>query len=227
MRLYLALLLSFYGLVSFAENHKPKETLVDFQASVEQKIENDVMVARLQIVKRDTDAANVRRMINRDMQWALQQVTPYQQIETQTQRYSIYPVYEAEQIQAWSGQQTLRLQSTDIAALTERLGVLKAKLNIIGIDFSVSNARIKQADDALLSQGIEAFKKKAASISQAMGSSHYHIAKMSVSNNREFQRQPTVRAQSLNLAETQLAPVVAAGSQTLRITISGQVVLQP
>lgn len=227
MRILIGLLLLIYGISSFAENHQSKETLVDFQASVEQKIENDVMVARLQIVSRDADISNVRRLINRDMQWALQQVKAYQQIEFQTQQYSIYPVYEAQQIQAWSGQQTLRLQATDFVALTELLGVLQAKLNIIGIDFSVSNARLTETENALLSQAVDAFEAKAALISKAMGRDNYYIAKMSVTNNQAFQRQPTLRAQSGSFAEMQTAPVVAAGTQTLRITLSGQVILMP
>lgn len=198
-------------------------TTIQIQESLEQEIENDLMVVRMQIQVTHPNTQKVAEQINTAMQWAINLVKDESAVQTQTVGYSTYPNYRDKKIQSWSGQQSLQLTSKDFDLLTMLIGKLQAKLTISNITFSVSNESYKQAEHIAIDQAILAFKEKVDVVVRAMQAKESHIKDMAISNNRQPNPQPFLRQGKLSIAESSSAPALLAGTNTLRINITGQI----
>lgn len=219
--LYLLSLLFFSHILYANQDHSL--TTIQIQESFEQEIENDLMLVRMQIQITHPDAQEVARQINNAMQWAINLVKDESAVQSQTVGYSTYPNYRDKKIQSWSGQQSLQLESKDFDLLTKLVSKLQARLTINNITFSVSDQSFKQAETNAIAKAIQAFKDKANIVAKAMQAKHSHIKDMVISNNRQSNPQPFLRQGKLSIAESSSAPALLAGTNTLRITITGQI----
>jgi len=63
---------------------------VNLQAQAEREIPNDQMIVLLATEHEGSDTAGLAAKINSDMQWALEQIKKYSNIESQTKSYQTY-----------------------------------------------------------------------------------------------------------------------------------------
>jgi len=88
----LAYLMVFYAFPTFADDETLFNT-VNLQAQAEREIPNGQMIVLLATEHEGSDTASLAAKINSDMQWALEQIKKYSNIESQTKSYQTYPTY--------------------------------------------------------------------------------------------------------------------------------------
>lgn len=213
-----------------AGNHELQYNLVSLQESVEIEVENDLMHARIVVQHVNKKAAEVARLINSDMQWALKQVKKHKAIKAQTLSYSTHPQYNDRKIKSWVGRQEMSLESKDFALLSRVIADLQERLQVNNIRFSVSAKKYKQTEDSLIADAVKAFKKKAKLIAQAMGNQGFAVVNMNVNTNRQYAQPIRRKSRSFEMMSADSAvmpePGVAAGTNQVRVNVSGQIQAQ-
>ncbi len=202
--------------------------LVSLQESVEIEVENDVMHARVVVQHVNKHAKDVAKLINADMKWALAQVKKHKAVKAQTLNYSTYPQYDNRKIKSWTGRQEMSLESQDFDLLTRLIGDLQARLQVSNIRFAVSPKKYKQTEDGLIADAVKVFNKKAKLIAGAMDKAGFIVVNMNVNTNRQY-AQPIARKSSrmeMMSADIASEPAVVAGTNTVRVNVSGQIQTQ-
>ncbi|MCW8902447.1 SIMPL domain-containing protein, partial [Sedimenticola sp.] len=144
--------------------------------------------------------------------------------KVQTLDYQTSPVYRNNTLSGWRVRQTIRLESQDVALISQLMGKLQEGLSIGSISYAVSPEQRQQVEERLISQAIQLFRARAALISKEMGHSEYRLVQMNISSSGAAPGPYPVRAMALR-AES--APTLEAGSQRLEVQINGTIELKP
>jgi predicted secreted protein len=209
--------------VSAAE--APRYNQIHFQVERSRPVDNDRMRATLAVTVEDSNAAQLADRINHTMDWALKTAKAQPEIEVHTGGYRSFPVYSKEKIQRWRGTQELILEGTDFAALGGLIGRLQERLQVASIDFSVSPARRAAAEDELIVQALDAFKRRAVLVRKNLAAKGYRIVDVSISTDGGQLVPIMMRAASLT-STSPAPPALEAGTSTLRVSVSGVIELQ-
>ena len=215
---------------SYAQTDSLHYNLISLQESVEIEVDNDVMYARVFSQHVDRRADQVAKLINTDMQWALQQIRKHKAIKAETLNYSTYPQYKDRKIKSWSGRQEMSLESSDFELLSRVIADLQARLQVNNIHFGVSAKKYKQTEDSLITDAVKAFNKKANIIAKAMSKPEFKVVNLNVNTNRHYAQPIQRRSKSFDLVAAESVavpqPGLEAGSNTVRVNVSGQVQLR-
>jgi predicted secreted protein len=200
---------------------------ISLSASVQEDVEADVLVAVLAAQREGTDAAQLAGEVNTLVDWALSQVAGQSQIESETLGYTTNPVYTKGTLTGWRVRQSIRLRSQDAAALSGVVGQLQGRLLLESIGYEISDGRGKEAEDALIRKGIDAFNARAQLIAEQMGQRQHRLVEMRVETEGD-RPTPVFRAMTAMPAgdAPPTAPRIEAGKQTKRVQVSGVIELQ-
>ncbi len=207
-----------------------EEVLFDqytLQASAEGEVENDLMVVYLQVQHEDRDAALLADKVNGDMNWALEQLKAYDQVDAQTRNYNTHPKYEQNRITGWRSSQTLELKGVDFEQIKAALQILQSKLQVQRMLFQPSDKARKLVEDQLISQALENFKHRAKIIQQVMQADSYRIMQININTgNRPGRIRMEAQAATLSRSADVAPAAIEAGQSNLTVSISGQIQLQ-
>ena len=189
------------------------------------QLENDTMVATLFAQEEGSQAAELSAVVNQRIRNALELVKKNPQIKHQTNTYSSNPIYNNNKITGWRVSQSLRLESTNMALMSDVLGKLQADLALQSMQFAVSPASKNRQDEILIDEALEAFSKRAQQVVKKLERRNYKIVDINISTSgaRGIRPQYQMRAMAM---DAESSPAVSAGEQAVTVTVSGNIELE-
>ena len=189
------------------------------------QLENDTMVASLFAQEEGSQAAELSAVVNQRIRNALELVKKHPQIKHQTNAYSSNPIYNNNKITGWRVSQSLRLESTNMALMSDVLGKLQADLALQSMLFAVSPASKNRQDEILIDEALEAFSKRAQQVVKKLERRNYKIVDINISTSgaRGIRPQYQMRAMAM---DAESSPAVSAGEQAVTVTVSGNIELE-
>ncbi len=225
------LLGSVLGLLSVSPaypNECNPKTTADLSARVAVEITNDNLIGTLASSSTDASLESISRQTKTTINQALAISKKYPSVRVKTGQTYTHPVYDQnnKKIKSWSIRSEIVLDSKDRDAFSELVGLLQEKMEVVNIQQTVSPERIKETEDSMMVDAIQAFNAKAKIIASAMGKG-YSIRHFSV-NPESITHQPMpMRAVSAKSGlEMMNSPIpVAMGSSTIAVSVNGQISL--
>jgi len=198
---------------------------IHLSVSASAQLENDTMVATVFAQEEGSQAAELSSMVNKRIRRALDLVKQHPEIKHQTNAYSSNPIYSNNKIKGWRVSQSLRLESKDMALMSDVLGKLQSDLALQSMQFTVSPDSKNQQDEKLIDTALEAFEKRAQQVVKKLGRKDYKIVDINISTSgaRGVQPQYAMRAMAM---DTESSPAISAGEQTVSVTVSGNIELE-
>lgn len=210
-------------LIDVAPTSQP---IVTITASATSNVANDRMTAYLRAEADNADAAAAASDVNGRMARALSRARSVAGVEASTAAYSSYQVTEANRPPRWRVSQTLVLEGGDFAALSGLVTKLQGTdgLLLSGLNFTVSPATRRAAEDALTQQAIRSWQQRAQNAAQGFGAGGWRPGRITVQTNDYARPQPMFR--SAGVAAASAAPVaVEGGMSDVTVTVSGEAIL--
>jgi len=199
---------------------------VDLAASAEREIDNDLLVVVVYAEEQAERQAQAADRVNESIQWAIGAARRADEIKFQTLQYSTFPVYSNNRrILRWQARQALRLESSNIAELSELLGELQERVAIESVSYDVSKQARDAAEDALIAEALQQFNRRAALVASELGRDGYRIVRINIGT-RDNGRMPVAfNTEMLVRSADMAAPAMEVGVQTLTVSVNGSVEL--
>jgi predicted secreted protein len=197
--------------------------VINLQAEVQREIPNDQMIVFLATEHEGSNAASISQTINDDMQWALDTIKTYKDVESKTGNYQTWPVYNKQTITGWRSSQQVEIKSENMTSLTELVGKLQEKLQVKQMTFSPTDATRKQHENEMIEEAMVAFKERVAIIGKQMDQKSHRIINIHI-NSGNFQ--PPImyeRAMKTMAMDVAPSPAVEAGMSKISVNVSGSV----
>jgi predicted secreted protein len=207
-------------------NAHEAETLfnvINLQAEAEREIPNDQMTVILATEHEGSNAASISQDINKDMQWALDIIKTYKDVNSKTGNYQTWPIYNKQTISGWRSSQQVEIRSENMAGLTELVGKLQEQLQVRQMTFSPTDATRKQHENELIEEAMVAFKERVAIVGKHMDQKSHRIVNININSGGY---QPPImyeRAMKTMAMDSSLAPSVEAGMSKITVTVNGSV----
>lgn len=205
-----------------AHDNDPTYDRVSLNASAEQEVENDTLVAILFAEHQAQRQKDVSRVVNEAVRWALDKAKGRAGIKVQTTQYNTSPVYNKNVVTGWRARQSIRLESSDADAIGELIGELQEQLSIGSINYAVSKSARDAVEETLTSAALAQFKRRAELIARDLGRKTYRIVQLHI-NTQSGGPQPVVYAARVAKMEAAPAPAIEAGVQTVTVDVSGTI----
>jgi predicted secreted protein len=210
-------------LIDVAPTSQP---IITITASATSNVANDRMQAFLRAEAENPGAAQAASNVNMRMAGALSRAREVAGVEASTAGYTSYQVTEANQPPRWRVAQMLVLESGDFAALSGLVSRLQGSdgLLLSGLNFTVSAATRRAAEDSLTQQAIRNWQQRAQSAAQGFGAGGWRTGRITIQTNDYGRPQPMFRASAV--AADRAAPVaVEGGMSDVTVTVSGEAIL--
>jgi predicted secreted protein len=205
---------------------EPVYDRVDLMANASKDVENDLLIATVFAEVEENDQADAADAVNRAISWAADQAREFDDVEIETTNYNTRPVYaNGRRIVGWVARQGLRLESHDAEALSELLGELQQRVAIQSINYGVSNAARDAAEDELIAEALGRFNRRASLIARELGRDGFRIVRINVTTGGGVRPQEAMM-RTMAVADV-AAPAIEAGTQSMTVTVSGTVELEP
>ena len=199
--------------------------VVTITATATSNVANDRMHAFLRAEADNADAAAAANDVNGRMGRALARARAVAGVEASTAGYSSYQVTEANKPQRWRVSQTLVLESGDFAALSALVSKLQSTDGLVlsGLNFSVSTATRRAAEDSLTQRAIQNWQQRAQLAVAAFGAGGWRTGCVTVQTNDYARPQPMYRSAGVAAASAPVA--VEGGMSDVTVTVSGEAIL--
>ena len=231
----LRLLLALVGLVlssaiptlAVARDAEPRNR-ASFRVEAVREVENDWVTARLSVVAEGKQASAVADEVNTVMAQALERAKRATGVERRSGGYVTQPVYEEGRIVRWRATQDLRLESSDVEALSALIGDLQGgSVLLSGIQFSVRRETRQALEDELIAEALAAFRARADRIAAGLGEQEWSLIDVSVGTTATAPYRVQMESHNMRLrsSKAMAAPALEAGSSEIRIQASGTVEL--
>jgi predicted secreted protein len=203
------------------------QPVVTITAAATSNVANDRMHAFLRAEAEDADATKAASLVNARMARALTRARGVAGVEASTAGYSSYQITEQNKPVRWRVAQALSLESGDFAALSDLVSKLQGTdgLLLANLNFSVSEATRRAAEDALTQQAIGNWQQRAQAAAKGFGATGWRAGRITIQG-ADYGRppQPMYRA---SVAADRAAPVaVEAGMSEITVTVSGEAILE-
>lgn len=197
---------------------------ISLSASATREVDNDILVAVLYAQREGPDASRLAAEVNGTVAWGVTQAKRVAGIKVQTLDYRTAPVYNKQSLSGWRVSQSMRLEAREAALLSELVGVLQDRLALRSIGYAVSEERRRDAEDALIAQAIKAFQDRARLITREFGRTDFRVVQADVNAGGNRPGPMPMRAMAMERAS---APTLEAGTESVRVRITGTIELQP
>jgi len=198
---------------------------IHLSVSATAQLENDTMVATVSAQEEGSQAAELSALVNQRIRNALELVKKHPQIKHQTNAYSSNPIYNNNKISGWRVSQSLRLESSDMALMSDVLGKLQSDLALQSMQFTVSPASKNKQDEKLIDEALEAFSTRALQVVKKLERRNYKIVDINISTSGAIGVRPQYQMRAM-VMDAESSPAVSAGEQTVTVTVSGNIELE-
>ena len=202
----------------------PAATTVTLTAEGQQEAANDLAVAGMFAEASDAQPGEVARRVNASISSALALAKKYPDVKVRSGSTQTFPVYgkAGRSIEAWRMRSDLRLESRNLAALTELVAALQKDLALAEINLQPAPETRTKAQDTATRGAIEAFQAKAAMIAKTLGK-NYRLRHLDIGTQGIYP--PPRPMPRLAMAEAAAPLPVEAGTSTVSTTVSGTIEL--
>lgn len=197
---------------------------ISLSVTASAQVANDTLVAVLYAQREGSQAAKLVDEVNRAVRWGLDQAKEMAEVKVQTLDYNTSPIYRNQKLSGWRARQSIRLESADAARLSRLIGTLQEQLSLQSVGYDVSLQLRQGTEDKLIAEAIDAFKNRAEVITARMDRSEYRLVRMDVNTAGAPVRPVPMRAMAMEAAAA--PPALEAGTQKVRVTVSGTIELQ-
>jgi predicted secreted protein len=200
-------------------------TTIDLNAEAVRAAANDLAVATAYIEVTDSSPAAVSREVNKVIAAALETAKRHDKIRTQSGNTQTWPVYDknGRQIEGWRMRSELRLESRDVAAISELLGKLQTTMAVSQISMEPAPETRRKARDEATVDAIRAFEERARLVAATLGKS-YRIRHLGIGESG-FQAQPMLRMRAVAMAAEAVPAPLEAGESNISVSVSGTIEL--
>ena len=224
MKLLIIPLLLFLPLIAAAHETESHYDRVHLSANAQTQVENDTVIAALYAQEEGSDAAQQADLVNQRVDEAIKLIKQHDSIKVQTGSYNTTPVYQNNKITRWRVRQSIRLESSDMALMSDLLGALQKTLAVQQISYAVSPELKNTTDDELISEALKVFEQRAKNITRQLNRKSYKIVDINVST--AVSHYPRRSYEAVPMASKVAAPAIEGGEQTLAVTVSGQIEME-
>jgi len=149
-------------------------------------------------------------------------------VKVKTGSFSITPSTDRDgKISGWRGRSELELESQDFTAASQLAGQLSGngKLQVGGIQFSLSPQALQKAETSLTKQAIASFREQASSSAKAFGYTDATVREVNVGAAGPMQSRMSYRMMMASpaMAKVDTAVPIEAGTTTVTVNVSGSV----
>lgn len=200
--------------------------LIELSAEASRPAANDLIQAQVYAEANAGNPAEVARLVNRDLNEALQLIKKTTGVTVKSGNQNTYPIYgNGRRIEGWRMRADLLLESKDSAAISELLARLQQmKLALGNVSQMPSPATRKEVESGVTRDAIRAFEARAAVIAETLGKS-YRIKRLSIQQSGFAQPMPMLRAAKMEMASAVAPTPIEAGESQVSTTVSGEIEL--
>ncbi|CAH2780253.1 MAG: hypothetical protein PPHEESC_1149 [uncultured Paraburkholderia sp.] len=217
--------------IARAQNVAPYQPagVLSLNAQARAEVPQDVVDITLFYEQEASDPSALTSTLNQRADSALQKakgVSGVSGVTARTGSFSIYPSTDRDgRISAWRGRTEIVLESHDFAAASKLAGQMASIMQVGNVQFSLSPAAQRAAEQKLTGEAIRSFREQAASSAQAFGYSGYSIREVNVGHNGVMPRPVMMMsARAMGADAKMAAPVpIEGGTSTVTVNVSGSV----
>jgi predicted secreted protein len=209
--------------------HDPASTYdrVNFRVSATQEVDNDILVAVMYHERSGQHPTAMADEVNRTITWAVDLAKKSSAIKVQTLNYRQEALYKNQTVTGWKVRQSIRLESTDAAALSTLIGELQNRLSVASIRYTLSPDVRARIEDVLIAKALARFKRRGELISLELGRQDYRIVNLDVATSGRVPAPVRMRAVAAMAESPGVAPpTFEAGVQSVTVQVSGSIELE-
>lgn len=227
MKKYLLILMTML-LSATAQAESLHYNIISLSASAEKTVARDTMRVVFSIEEMGKNRQEVSNQTttrsNRVIQAARQNRALKAELSSRN-TYS-YTLKNQKNTLQWQDSATITVVSSDFGALEKFIAQVQKYAAVQSLSFYTSRQKQSKMEEDLIQQAIQAFRKKAQSITQALGKKQYQIVEMSI--DQQHNHAPMMyRTEGVMLASAKAAtPDTEAGEESLRLQVSGRIQVQ-
>ena len=199
---------------------------IQLSANASMEVENDTLSAQLYSQQEGSDLSLLADGVNQRITEAIGLVKQVQDIKLQTLGYQTHPIYQQQRVTGWRVRQSIRIQSQDSTKLSRLLSELQSILALESLNYSISAGQREAAEEQLIGQAISSFQRRATQVTQHLGRENYRLVEMHINTSDQPIHPVRMRASMMAMEAAVAPPSLEAGSQTLRVDVSGSIELE-
>ena len=207
----------------FAHDVEPTYDRISLSASAEREVDNDLLVTVLFAEHQAPRQQAVSEAVNTAIRWALDKSKATDDIKVQTMHYNTAPVYDKKIITGWRARQSIRLESKDAEKLSDLIGELQERLSIDSVNYAVSKAARDLAEEALTSEALAQYRRRAELVTRDLGRKTYRIVDLNINAQGAHPHQIAYATRGMDAMEATAGPAIEAGVQTISVNVSGAI----
>jgi predicted secreted protein len=224
----LALSILFFTTPSFAEN--PEHRIISLQVETNREVQNYQMQATLYTELNNASptvlAKETSQIINRSMDLA----KAYPAVHVNSGAQNTYPIYDDKnKLTGWRSRAEIQLKTSDFKAGSELIAQLQTKMQLSGVNFSVSNEQRMKVENELMTEIIGIFRARASKLQQAWSASKYELVNMTINSSSDEPRPYPMMMRAAKFESVSAAPqpqTLESGNSRVQITANGSIQLQ-
>ena len=226
VRLLIFCLLAPIAQADEGQSHQHFFNRITISASATDELTNDRMIVQLTARSENRSSATAANSVNKDMSWALSKLKQYPNIKSSTLNYRTFPKYREQKIVGWQVEQGLRLETEEPGLLAAVTGELQEKLKVRNMQYEASASKRKEKENRLITQAIDAFEERAKIVASSLQARHYRLVNMRIDTQNRQQVFPRMEAMVRSASnDARLPAVIQAGTQTVTVTVNGEIEL--
>lgn len=216
------------------------QTLISLSASEEVEVQQDLLIANLEVNMQDDDPEALQDDINKAMEKAVALAKKYPSVKVATRQYYVYPYdYDPnprpvdgsapqQTKRSWRGSQGLELKGAQANELLELTGELQSMgLVMNGLNYTLSPALLEQTQESLLEAALTKLKAKAERAAKALGKTSADLLEVNIDMGGGYSPQPMMRTMAMDSGAAKMsAPVAEPGQSTVNLTVSARAMLK-
>ncbi|KND60449.1 putative exported protein [Candidatus Burkholderia verschuerenii] len=206
-------------------NQQPSGVL-SLSAQASSQVPQDTVDITLFYEQEAADSSSLTNALNQRADAALREAKGVDGVTAKSGSFSVYPSTDRDgKISAWRGRVEVILESHDFAAASKLAGKMSSSMQVGSVAFSLSPEAQRGAEQKLVTQAIDSFRKQAQTAAQAFGYSNFTIREVNVGRGG-MQPRPVMMMQSRAMgADMKTAAPIAmeAGTTTVTVDVNGSV----
>ncbi|MDR5833141.1 SIMPL domain-containing protein [Caballeronia sp. LZ034LL] len=206
-------------------NQQPAGVL-SLSAQSSAQVAQDVVTITLFYEQEAADPSSLTNTLNQRAESALREARGVDGVTARSGSFTVYPSTDRDgKISAWRGRTEVVLESHDFAAASKLAGKMSASMQVGSVAFSLSPEAQRAAEQKLVTQAIDSFRKQAQTAAQSFGYSNFSIREVNIGHSG-VQPRPVMMMQSRAMsADAKMAAPIAmeAGTTTVTVDVNGSV----